>query len=211
MTKKKTSKKSAKKSTRKGGSSGKTAEKSPSKNTKKISTSKSTRKSSAKGGKKPATRKSPAAKSSGKKSRIKKAKLQEIRDMLLERRKALVEGVLEEYSEVVNRSRTMIGDSTDIAQDLSEESVSLGILANEEEELDQIEAALNRIDEGTYGMCEKCGEPIPVKRLSFLPYATKCVKCKSMEEQEGGETDYSPRFSFGAVEDVSEDDEEDED
>lgn len=134
----------------------------------------------------------------------------EIAKLLKERRRALANGVREDLREVVVRDKALIGDSTDIAQDLTEESVSLGILANEEEELAQIEAALKRIAEGTYGLCEICSEPIPVKRLRFLPYATKCVRCKSLEEQTGTGR-YSPGLSFGVVEDVSEDDDGEDD
>ena len=46
--------------------------------------------------------------------------------------------------------------------------------------VDEIDRALAKIDSGTYGTCEKCGEPIPKERLKALPYAALCVKCKSM-------------------------------
>jgi DnaK suppressor protein len=46
--------------------------------------------------------------------------------------------------------------------------------------VDEIDRALAKIDAGTYGVCEKCGEPIPKERLKALPYAALCVKCKSM-------------------------------
>jgi DnaK suppressor protein len=43
--------------------------------------------------------------------------------------------------------------------------------------LSQIESALQRITEGTYGVCESCGRPIPAERLAALPYAVRCVAC----------------------------------
>jgi DnaK suppressor protein len=46
--------------------------------------------------------------------------------------------------------------------------------------VDEIDRSLAKIDAGTYGICEKCGEPIPKERLRALPYAALCVKCKSM-------------------------------
>jgi DnaK suppressor protein len=46
--------------------------------------------------------------------------------------------------------------------------------------VDEIDKALVKIDAGTYGICEKCGEPIPKERLKALPYAALCVQCKSM-------------------------------
>ena len=41
----------------------------------------------------------------------------------------------------------------------------------------QIQAALKRIEDGTYDECETCGEPIGAKRLAVLPYATQCIRC----------------------------------
>lgn len=45
--------------------------------------------------------------------------------------------------------------------------------------VDEIDRALAKMDAGTYGICEKCGEPIPHERLEALPFASLCVKCKS--------------------------------
>lgn len=45
--------------------------------------------------------------------------------------------------------------------------------------VEEIDRALARIDEGTYGICEKCGTNIPKERLKALPYAALCVQCKS--------------------------------
>lgn len=44
-------------------------------------------------------------------------------------------------------------------------------------EIAQIEAALDRIDTGRYGVCEECDEPIAVARLEALPYTTRCIDC----------------------------------
>lgn len=47
----------------------------------------------------------------------------------------------------------------------------------------QVERALERLDEGNYGWCERCGSPIPVERLAAFPSATLCVACKQLEER----------------------------
>ncbi len=44
--------------------------------------------------------------------------------------------------------------------------------------LEEIDAALARLDDGTYGHCEDCGEPLPEGRLEILPYARRCVQCQ---------------------------------
>ncbi len=48
--------------------------------------------------------------------------------------------------------------------------------------LTQIDDALRRIDHGTYGVCERCGESIELERLEAVPYATLCIACKRREE-----------------------------
>jgi DnaK suppressor protein len=55
---------------------------------------------------------------------------------------------------------------------------ALGAIENSEiQEIRQIQVALKRIDEGTYGICANCGEPIDPKRLEALPTATRCIAC----------------------------------
>jgi RNA polymerase-binding protein DksA len=54
---------------------------------------------------------------------------------------------------------------------------------NSEHVLAEIEAALERIEEGTYGTCRTCGQPISEERLDAIPYATQCIDCKRREER----------------------------
>ena len=49
--------------------------------------------------------------------------------------------------------------------------------------LDQIEAAIGRIEDGSYGRCEQCGEQIPKTRLDAIPYAAECERCASQQEE----------------------------
>lgn len=49
--------------------------------------------------------------------------------------------------------------------------------------VDEIDRALARIDEGTYGKCESCGKPIPPRRLERRPFSSLCVDCKARDEQ----------------------------
>jgi DnaK suppressor protein len=51
------------------------------------------------------------------------------------------------------------------------------------ERVTQVERALERLDDGSYGWCERCGNPIPVERLAAFPSATLCVTCKQLEER----------------------------
>ena len=71
----------------------------------------------------------------------------------------------------------------DIGSDNFEQEFTLSLMANVEHSLEEIAAALERIDDGTFGRCEECGEDIPKARLEVLPYARYCVACARKLEQ----------------------------
>jgi DnaK suppressor protein len=64
-----------------------------------------------------------------------------------------------------------------------DQELTLSLLGSENDALDQIEAAIERIEVGSYGQCEECGGKIPKARLEAIPYAALCVKCASQLEQ----------------------------
>jgi DnaK suppressor protein len=70
------------------------------------------------------------------------------------------------------------GDSADAAFDAGNEVVASQLAELEARELSQIERALARMKQGTYGLCEVCQVKIPVARLNALPYSTTCVQCQ---------------------------------
>ncbi len=59
----------------------------------------------------------------------------------------------------------------------------LSLSENVKDLLQKVNQALERIENGTYGICEMCGLPIPEERLEALPYANLCITCKQKEEQ----------------------------
>ncbi|MER5972809.1 TraR/DksA C4-type zinc finger protein [Streptomyces sp. NPDC002055] len=59
----------------------------------------------------------------------------------------------------------------------------LALAANAREMLEQTERALERLDAGTYGLCESCGNPIGKARMQAFPRATLCVECKQKQER----------------------------
>lgn len=73
----------------------------------------------------------------------------------------------------------------DVGTDNFQRELALGLVSNEQQVLYRIEEALKRIDEGTYGKCEECGERIKDSRLKALPFATMCIRCKEKEEARG--------------------------
>jgi len=60
----------------------------------------------------------------------------------------------------------------------------LALRGNAHDLLTQVEAAIKRIDEGRYGTCARCGQPIASERLQALPYAIYCISCQSLVEHE---------------------------
>ena len=59
------------------------------------------------------------------------------------------------------------------------------IYINQKKELEEIHEALKRIDEGTYGICKMCEEPINEERLKVKPFAKYCIICREIIEKEG--------------------------
>ncbi len=74
-------------------------------------------------------------------------------------------------------------DFEETAVDFNETQAEQSISVNEQALLTEVEAALRRIDEGTYGKCVNCGQPIPEKRLEAIPWASRDVKCEEQLEQ----------------------------
>jgi len=77
----------------------------------------------------------------------------------------------------------------DLATDTFEQEVAIGLLENQQEVLGAIGTALDRLDAGTYGRCERCGMPIKEGRLMALPYTSYCVTCQAQVEKEDEEAD----------------------
>jgi RNA polymerase-binding protein DksA len=72
----------------------------------------------------------------------------------------------------------------DLASEHQTRETALELVANDREILSQIGDALTRIEAGTYGRCERCGQDIPAGRLQAVPYAALCVACAGQAESE---------------------------
>jgi YteA family regulatory protein len=82
----------------------------------------------------------------------------------------------EETSELSNYDQ----HPADIATELFERERDLALEENDRDALEQIAEALKKIENGTYGKCERCHKPIAPARLEALPYATLCIECASL-------------------------------
>jgi DnaK suppressor protein len=105
---------------------------------------------------------------------------------LVKRRDALrkaLSGDLDSLSEYA--STFEVGDSADAAVDTANDEISSQLAEIESRELEQIENALRRIENGAYGRCEVCGGKIAEARLNALPYTSTCIDCQRESERFG--------------------------
>lgn len=63
---------------------------------------------------------------------------------------------------------------------------NIPLRSNSEDLINQIDEALARLDEGHYGICERCGQPIGPERLEAVPYAAYCITCQRIVEEQRG-------------------------
>ncbi|MFI5915004.1 TraR/DksA family transcriptional regulator [Dactylosporangium sp. NPDC051541] len=116
------------------------------------------------------------------------AETEKIRVALIERRDELKtehdQTLLEIHELQQHRLTDSAGDDqADTGTKTGEREQEITIANNLADRIVQVERALERLDEGGYGWCEKCGNPIPVERLAAFPSATLCVTCKQLEER----------------------------
>jgi DnaK suppressor protein len=109
------------------------------------------------------------------------------RERLLQERTQLLQRIAEQRGGLVSRA-DMAADHFDNsfqsrAQIRSERQTEFAINEHETAELGDIEAALERLDAGTYGQCTDCGVTIPPARLNAYPTAKRCIDCQTQKEQ----------------------------
>ncbi|RMF26246.1 MAG: conjugal transfer protein TraR [Chloroflexi bacterium] len=94
--------------------------------------------------------------------------------------------LLSELEEVQTLAPEVVGYGNHMADSASgafDQARDLALRQNLERMLHEVEKALNRFEEGTYGLCEECGQPIDPARLTALPWATLCLDCQHRREQ----------------------------
>jgi DnaK suppressor protein len=82
-----------------------------------------------------------------------------------------------ELSEEVEHPRVAHGAQTAAATEVSESQRGQQLRERESQHLQLIEAALRRIEAGSFGVCQTCGKPIAAERVEALPWATDCIDC----------------------------------
>lgn len=113
-----------------------------------------------------------------------KNQIDELKAILLQRKESLSQNIHNSIDSIDQLKNQDINDDLDYA-DFVSDSFTEGMIANHQlDELKQIEEALRKIREGTYGICDMCGINIPIGRLKAKPFAKFCTECRTVFEQE---------------------------
>jgi RNA polymerase-binding protein DksA len=122
--------------------------------------------------------------------RLSKSQLKHYRQLLITERAKFAGEIRSIAQETSKSPREASGDLSaytvhmaDMAADTYERELSMNIVSSEQEILYQIDDALKRLDDGTFGTCQQCGAEITVSRLRAVPYASLCITCQRAKEQ----------------------------
>ena len=135
--------------------------------------------------KKTAEKKTVAKKTAKKKTKKlgpRDRKIQKIRQKLIDQKNELLQEA--EYAMNALPEQTVFPDLGDQASAETDRNFMLRLKGREQRLLNKIEEAIERIDEGKYGICEACGEPIRTPRLEARPVTALCIECKTEQEEE---------------------------
>jgi DnaK suppressor protein len=137
-------------------------------------------------------------------------KNKELRELLLKMRESLIKEIKEKAdSESDDTIKTEVGDIYDLASNERDRELNLLISDRDRGKLLQIEDAIKRIDDGTYGICVECESPIPKERLIIMPFARFCVNCQAeMERSLTAEKEFKEEREYRKLAFTSSDEEE---
>jgi len=127
----------------------------------------------------------PAAKSAPAKDALSKVEVAEIAAKLSEMKTDIAKNVEDKRN--LDMGEPEVGDSIDQATQSLDKEILFELSDNERKMLGDIEAALRKMEKGTYGLCEHCKRTIEKKRIKALPSARYCMSCQSGSEKTRGE------------------------
>ncbi|MFA5118857.1 MAG: TraR/DksA family transcriptional regulator [Candidatus Omnitrophota bacterium] len=125
------------------------------------------------------------------KKKFNKKELTDFRKFILKRKDEILDSINHISEETLKKSqKDASGDISgysyhmaDVATDTYDREFSLGLASNDRELLYELDDAMKRIDEGTFGVCEDCKSVISKTRLKVIPYARFCIKCQEKNEK----------------------------
>ncbi|MDZ4697547.1 MAG: TraR/DksA C4-type zinc finger protein [Deltaproteobacteria bacterium] len=117
-------------------------------------------------------------------NKLKKKDLTRFKEILLERRKEIVRNAQRTLSEDMTLDSDDLPDEMDLASTEYLHAFTFRLRGREKTYLAKIDKALERIENGTFGICEECSETISPKRLEARLETTLCIRCKEDQERE---------------------------
>ena len=125
------------------------------------------------------------------KKKFNKKELAEFKKIVLKRKEEVLDDIKHISEDTLKKSqKEASGDISgytyhmaDVATDNYDREFSLGLASNERKMLYELDDALKKIEEGTFGICEDCKSPIAKNRLKAVPSARLCVKCQEKKEK----------------------------
>src|SRR5438477_3739199 len=112
-----------------------------------------------------------------------KAQLKKFRALLEEKRDEIVKKAKQTLDEDMTLESDDLPDEMDLASSEYLQSFTFRLRGREKTFLQKIDHALEKIEAGTFGLCEQCGEPISLKRLEARLETTLCIRCKEDQER----------------------------
>ena len=121
---------------------------------------------------------------------LSKQQLKQFRQLLITERAKCADEIKSIAQDTSKSPREASGDLSaytihmaDMAADTYERELSMNIVSSEQATLYEIDDALKRLDDGSYGICQQCNKPITMSRLKAVPYASLCIACQRVKEQ----------------------------
>lgn len=127
--------------------------------------------------------------SEGSLAAMNKLKAKKFKQLLEAKRDEILQRAQQTLDQDMTLDADDLPDEMDLASSEYLQSFTFRLRGREKTFLDKIQKALERIEDGTFGDCEECGEPISEKRLEARPETTLCIRCK--EDQERVERDFN--------------------
>ncbi len=112
------------------------------------------------------------------------SKLLAIKKKLTKQREDLLSEAENTLTSKISSEKESFPDPTDQAVAELDSNFTLRLRGREQKLLKKIDEAIARIEDGTYGVCESCGEQISTKRLEARPVTTLCIECKTRQEEQ---------------------------
>ena len=115
-----------------------------------------------------------------------KENLERFRKILEETRRNIVkelDDTNESVRDMINDNHNSVNDSIDEATSNTTQRILSQLSNISQHTIIAIDTALRKIDENTFGICISCGKSIDIERLNSIPWTTKCINCKNIEER----------------------------